>query len=71
MIKNFAVVENDTVTNIIVVAEQNAAAFSQAIGKELFSVNEIPLTMGDYRRDNEWYRIIDNIEVCLTELIGP
>ena len=72
MIRNFAVIENDTVTNIIVVAEQNASAFSQAIGKELFSTNEIPLGIGDYRRDNVWYRIVDGAEVDLTsEPIEP
>jgi hypothetical protein len=63
MIGNFAVVENETVTNVIVVAESNASAFSQAIGKELYSANEIPLTIGDYRKNNMWYRMIDGKEI--------
>jgi hypothetical protein len=62
MIGNFAVIENDTVTNVIVVGDQNVAAFSEALGKELHTTNEIPLGIGDYRRENIWYRQVDGIE---------
>jgi hypothetical protein len=72
MIRDFALIENDVVTNVIVVDDQNAQTFSAAIGKELISTNEIPLTIGDYRRDGKWYRIVNGTETCLTEpLIEP
>ena len=61
---NAALIENDTVTNIIYIDQTNMDAFAAA-GMELIDSAPLGLTMGDYRRADKWYRMIDGIEKSL------
>lgn len=52
---NAALIENDTVTNIIYIDQTNMDAFAAA-GMELIDSAPLGLTMGDVRIDGRWHR---------------
>jgi hypothetical protein len=69
---NAAKIVNDKVDNIVYVSERVFAEWS-AQGQELIDREPLGLTIGDYRRDGEWYRMVDGHEVQLPlpEDTGP
>ena len=69
---NAAVVIADTATNIILVTATAQADLIQH-GMELMPVEPLGIQIGDYRRDNVWYRNLGGQEVALPvpEDTGP
>lgn len=69
---NAAKIIDNKVDNIIYVSERVFAEWS-AQGQELIDREPLGLTIGDYRRDGEWYRMVDGHEVQLPipEDTGP
>ena len=69
---NAARVANETVVNVLVVTDTVMANYAAA-GIELVEAEPLGLTIGDYRRDGEWYRMVDGHEVQLPipEDTGP
>lgn len=65
---NAALIENDTVTNIIYIDQANIDAFTAA-GMELIDSAPLGLTMGDFRAQGLWYREADGEALPLP--IGP
>ncbi len=61
---NAAVIQNDTVTNIIYINESNMALF-QAQGFELLDTGPLGLALGDRREEGVWYRETDGIQTAL------
>jgi len=61
---NAAVIQNDTVTNIIYINESNMALF-QAQGFELLDTAELGLALGDRREEGVWYREVDGVPTAL------
>lgn len=59
-----AVIENNSVTNIIYINETAMQDFA-ARGMELMDAAPMGLQMGDYRRADAWYRNLDGQEVAL------
>ena len=52
---NAALIENDTVTNIIYIDQANIELFAAA-GMEIVDSAPLGMTMGDIRVDGSWYR---------------
>ena len=64
----FAQVENDFVTNIIVMDASQLEEMSAALGKELVDAEPFNLSIGDYRKDGTtWTRNVDGVQTELTE----
>lgn len=59
-----AVIENNSVTNIIYINETAMQDFA-ARGWELMDAAPMGLQIGDYRRADAWYRNLDGQEVAL------
>lgn len=69
---NAAVIQNNTAVNIICITQTAMDDFIQR-GMELIDVEPLGIQIGDYRRDNVWYRNLDGQEVALPvpEDTGP
>lgn len=67
-----AVIENNSVTNTIYINETAMQDFA-ARGWELMDAAPLGLQIGDYRRDNVWYRNMNGQELALPvpEDTGP
>lgn len=69
---NAAVIQNNTAVNIIYITQTAMDDFTQR-GMELIDVEPLGTQIGDYRRDNVWYRNLGGQEVALPvpEDTGP
>lgn len=69
---NAALVKNNTAVNIIYITQTAMDDFIQR-GMELIDVEPLGIQIGDYRRDNVWYRNLGGQEVALPvpEDTGP
>lgn len=69
---NAAIIQNNTAVNIIYITQTALDDFIQR-GMELIDVEPLGIQIGDYRRDNVWYRNLDGQEVALPvpEDTGP
>lgn len=69
---NAAVIQNNTAVNIIYITQPAMDDFIQR-GMELIDVEPLGIQIGDYRRDNVWYRNLNGQEVALPvpEDTGP
>lgn len=69
---NAAIIQNNTAVNIIYITKTAIDDFTQR-GMELIDVEPLGIQIGDYRRDNVWYRNLDGQEVALPvpEDTGP
>lgn len=69
---NAALIQNNTAVNIIYINQTAMADFIQR-GMELIEVEPLGIQIGDYRRDNVWYRNLGGQEVALPvpEDTGP
>mgnify|MGYP007066782048 CR=1 FL=1 len=69
---NAAIIQNNTAVNIIYITQPAMDDFIQR-GMELIDVEPLGIQIGDYRRDNVWYRNLDGQEVALPvpEDTGP
>ena len=69
---NAAVIMADTATNIILVTATAQADLIQR-GMELIDVEPLGIQIGDYRRDNVWYRNLggQEVQLPLPEDTGP
>lgn len=69
---NAALVKNNTAVNIIYITQTAMDDFTQR-GMELIDVESLGIQIGDYRRDNVWYRNLGGQEVALPvpEDTGP
>lgn len=67
-----ATVKNNTAVNIIYITQTAMDDFTQR-GMELIDVEPLGIQIGDYRRDNVWYRNLNGQEVQLPlpEDTGP
>ena len=64
----FATVENDFVTNVMVLDASQKDEMAAALGKELVDAEPFRLAIGDYRKDGTtWTRNIDGVQTELTE----
>lgn len=61
---NAAVIQNNSAVNIIYITKTAMDDFTQR-GMELIDVEPLGIQIGDYRRDNVWYRNLDGQEVAL------
>lgn len=61
---NAAVIQNNVAINIICIAPAVIKDFIQR-GMELIDVESLGIQIGDYRRDNVWYRNLGGQEVAL------
>lgn len=61
---NAAIIQNNTAVNIIYITQSAMDDFMQR-GMELINVEPLGIQIGDYRRDNVWYRNLDGQEVSL------
>lgn len=61
---NAAVIQNNTAVNIIYITQTAMDDFTQR-GMELIDVEPLGIQIGDYRRDNVWYRNMNGQEVAL------
>lgn len=69
---NAAIIQNNTAVNIIYITQTAMDDFTQR-GMELIDVEPLGIQIGDYRRDNVWYRNLNGQEVALPvpEDTGP
>lgn len=69
---NAAIIKNNTVVNIIYITQTAMDDFMQR-GIELIDVEPLGIQIGDYRRDNVWYRNMNGQELALPvpEDTGP
>lgn len=69
---NAAVIQNNTVVNIIHITKSAIDDFIHR-GMDLIDVEPLGIQIGDYRRDNVWYRNLGGQEVQLPmpEDTGP
>ena len=69
---NAAIIQNNTAVNIIYITQTAMDDFIQR-GMELIDVETLGIQIGDYRRDNVWYRNLGGQEVALPvpEDTGP
>ena len=69
---NAALIKNNTVVNVIYITQPAMDDFTQR-GMELIDVEPLGIQIGDYRRDNVWYRDLNGQEVQLPlpEDTGP
>ena len=69
---NAALVKNNTAVNIIYITQSAMDDFIQR-DMELIDVEPLGIQIGDYRRDNVWYRNLGGQEVALPlpEDTGP
>lgn len=69
---NAAVIQTNTAVNIIYITQPAMDDFTQR-GMELIDVAPLGIQIGDYRRDNVWYRNLGGQEVQLPvpEDTGP
>ena len=64
----FATVENDFVTNVMVLDASQKDEMAAALGKELVDAEPFRLAIGDYRRGGKtWTRNVDGVQTELTE----
>ena len=64
----FAQIENNFVTNVIVMNAAQLEEMSTALGCELVDAEPYNLSVGDYRKDGvTWTRNIDGVQTELTE----
>lgn len=61
---NAAVIQNNVAINIICIAPAVIKDFIQR-GMDLIDVEPLGIQIGDYRRDNVWYRNLGGQEVAL------
>ena len=61
---NAAVIQTNTAVNIIYITQPAMDDFTQR-GMELIDVEPLGIQIGDYRRDNVWYRNLGGQEVAL------
>jgi len=64
----YAVVENDFVTNVIVVADKNVGSMAQALGAELVDAIPYGLMIGDLRNGGSWTRNLNGVQTVLEEI---
>ena len=64
----YAVVENDFVTNVIVLDAKNAESMSAVLGKELVDAVPCGLMIGDLRNGGAWTRNLNGVQTILQEL---
>lgn len=64
----YAVVENDFVENVIVVADRNVGHMAQVLGKELVDAIPYGLMIGDFRNGGKWTRNLNGVQTILEEL---
>ena len=69
---NAAIIQKNTAVNIIYITQTAMDDFIQR-GMELINVEPLGIQIGDYRRDNVWYRNLYGQEVALPvpEDTGP
>lgn len=69
---NAALIQSNTAVNIIYITKTAMDDFIQR-GMELIDVEPLGIQIGDYRRDNVWYRNLNGQEVQLPlpEDTGP
>lgn len=69
---NAAIIQNNIAVNIIYITQTAMDDFAQR-GMELIDVEPLGIQIGDYRRDNVWYRNLGGQEVALPvpEDTGP
>lgn len=69
---NTAIIQNNIAVNIIYITQPAMDDFTQR-GIELIDVEPLGIQIGDYRRDNVWYRNLNGQEVQLPmpEDTGP
>lgn len=69
---NAALIKNNIVVNVIYITQPAMDDFTQR-GMELIDVEPLGIQIGDYRRDNVWYRNLNGQEVQLPlpEDTGP
>lgn len=64
----FATVEDNFVTNVIVLDASQRDEMAAALGKELVDAEPFRLAIGDYRKDGTtWTRNVDGVQTELTE----
>ena len=61
---NAAIIQNNIAVNIIYITQTALDDFAQR-GMELIDVEPLGIQIGDYRRDNVWYRNLGGQEVAL------
>lgn len=64
----YAVVENDFVENVIVVADRNVGNMAQVLGKELVDAIPYGLMIGDFRNGGKWTRNLNGVQTILEEI---
>lgn len=62
-----AVLENETVTNIIIMDEGQIEELSKALGHEIVDARPYGLQIGDVRQGDRWVRNADGDNLILTE----
>lgn len=69
---NAAIIKNNTAVNVIYITQPAMDDFTQR-GMELIDVEPLGIQIGDYRRDNVWYRNMNGQELALPvpEDTGP
>lgn len=69
---NAALIQNNTAVNIIYITKSAMDDFIQR-GMELIDVEPLGIQIGDYRRDNVWYRNLggQEVQLPLPEDTGP
>lgn len=69
---NAALIKNNTVVNVIYITQPAMDDFTQR-GIELIDVEPLGIQIGDYRRDNVWYRNLrgQEVQLPLPEDTGP
>lgn len=61
-----AIIENETVTNIIVMTEDQIEELSVGLGKEIVDASEYGLQIGDVRHEDKWIRNAGGDNLVLT-----
>lgn len=64
----YAVVENNFVTNVIVLDDKNVESMSAVLGKELVDAIPCGLMIGDLRNGENWTRNLNGVQTVLEEL---
>lgn len=64
-----AVIENETVVNIIVMDEGQTDEMTRALGREIVDARPYGLQIGDVRQGGKWVRNADGDNLTLTEQV--